>query len=183
MIFPARGAGSISLVVRHDDGRPAADTNVQLSSPAAARTDALGRVRFDNLAPGTFKIEVLEPGFAHTSVSVALGQDEHASVALDEAHTRAVPLLVVDELGARVPFAAITVELPSGVAYVDLDGDIQNLTLFTDAAGGIQLRHLPLDGDVNVTATFGSRRGSVKITALDQLAALRLESADEIVCR
>jgi hypothetical protein len=151
-----KGTGRIEVFVTHRDGSPATDTVVVVMGHGRKRTDAYGRVAFEELPAHTFTAAVLEPGFVRTSVNVALGVGESTRVTLRESIGYTASVTVVDQAGAPVPFAEIEVFTGTAVPFVVWDGKTQVLTLHTDADGRCELRELPLQG-ARVRARFGSR--------------------------
>ncbi|MFB3066449.1 MAG: hypothetical protein ACE10D_08040, partial [Planctomycetota bacterium] len=82
-------------------------------------------------------------------------------------------VLVVDEVGERVPFAALRVDTVTK-PHVQLNDGVQQMRLFTDERGEVRLEGLPTYGMVRVTASFGTREGKVAFGAKVGRVTLKL---------
>ncbi len=142
-------AADLTVRVVDPDQRPVANANVAAyaGSTSAVRTTAAdGTAHFDHLGDGTYRIQVLAPGFAASKASAQLPQSEPLTLALSVENT--TETVVVSATATPVT------EAESGAAVSTLDATALNLkqpTAVSDA-----LRFMP---GVLVTAT--GQRGSL----------------------
>jgi len=150
---------TLVLGVHRSNGRPARGAFVQLSKKTL-RADRDGQVRFEGLRPGRHSLWVREPGFVTLHRNVVLKDGEIKYLTLHEPPGVTKTVRVEDHEGAPVPFARVTVE--GGATYTRIVRGVQDLALFTDHYGEIELPRLSRGND-RVRAVIGSRRKRIKM--------------------
>jgi hypothetical protein len=158
------GRGSITVTALRRNGLPAPDAKVLLSGPrgGSGRTDEQGRITFDRLPEGSYRLTLREPGLVATTMTVDLVDGEQATAVLREQAGRDGEVLVRDADGRPVAHARIAVRYPWREAHIQMVDGVQLLDLYTDLHGRCRLTDLPA-AEVNVTATFGTRRAVGKL--------------------
>lgn len=127
------------VVLRTDFGaEPGAGRSVDLRK----LTDSRGRCRFENLAPGSYRIEVSKPDYVPAKETVSLEEaDPDGSLDLVLEPGRTLLVRVEDERGEAVEGAAVNAgERSSGFHFSFGPGQKENLT---DSSGICLLRELP----------------------------------------
>ena len=97
-------------------------------------------------------------GFAE----IELAAGETRQVLLREPEGRTLHLRVVDAQGRALPFARVRMEDVRDATWVRLEGDVQHLDLFADAAGEVRVAHVPT-GPLTVSAWYGTRTARVPL--------------------
>jgi hypothetical protein len=161
-----------------DDARGAVVAGVTIvgrgpgTARAEATTDKAGQWKLAPLAPGTWKLEVRQPGYLTATREVVVPAARYAGgtsvrdLRVDLRRGALIGGTVRDRNGNRVPRAHVVARAVDGVtAEVD-----------TDSAGEFQLRDCPT-GPLVITASEGERRGEAAVTmrAGDTLMTLTLE--------
>ena len=151
------GTGRLEIRVLRRDGAPAAGAHLR-------STIAVGTSATSTLPDATVTVRVREPGYlAPPPATVRVRDGESARLEIREADGTDTTVLVLDEDGRALPFARIEVEDRDGVAWVKLEGVVQQLVILTDREGRALLPDLPAGTSV-VTARFGSRSVSGETT-------------------
>jgi hypothetical protein len=138
-----------------------------------ATTDADGRAVFAKAHPGAYELEVRDPDFVWSRTTVELRGGESRVLVIDEPPGWTARATLLDSVGRPVPVARVDVDPEAPVAYVRVEGGVQDLALYTDARGGISLpcmHHAP----VTLTFEYGSRSASATLDESEPYAAVRL---------
>lgn len=163
------GSATAEIRVYRRGGEPARECRLFVEGRAAGSsfpvpwrrngiTDGEGVARIPDLPAGEATVTVAEPGFRTPApVRFVLEDGRTTKVAVAEAAGRAAEILVLDEGGAPLPGARIEVKPGGWLPYCHLVGDRQVLGIATGPDGRVRLDDLPA-GDVEITATYGSRR-------------------------
>lgn len=115
-------------------GRPAIEDSFY-GSEESDFTDDLGRFRFADLAPGTYSIVAYARGTSVPSrENVVSGDADPAVVELRLPAGRELRVVVVDDTGAPVPWACVSVRDSSMALGLDSDGSVR-FTLADGATG------------------------------------------------
>jgi len=153
---------AVLITVRRHNGLPAVNAPVTLGRLSGQRTDAKGQVRFERVQAGAQRVTVRQAGLLPLTRSVDVREKGTTRVDLREGSGGIIDLLVVDEQGRPLSYAAVRVKTPSGLAWVDLQGKRQRIDPFTDHLGHRRLTHVET-GDLELTASWGSRRVSIGV--------------------
>jgi len=146
-----------------------------LSGPETktARTDASGAVSFQVRHPGLYTVSVRDPDFVYTKSTIYLRAGESRRLTIDEPEGWTGRILVLDASGTPVPFAAVEVDTSAPVDYIRVRNGIQDLALYTDLHGELELPRLPR-GKVSITVEYGSRIAKGTIEPLQPEAVIEL---------
>lgn len=129
--------------------------------------DPDGRARLDGLAAGRYVAKLREAGLVAVSAAVEVSANGVAPVDLVEPEGGTVDVVLVDADGRPLPFGTFSVDLPSGLTWLDVDDDgAQRIDVFTDAAGRRVLGHVE-SGEVEVYASWASRTAKTTVTVVD----------------
>jgi hypothetical protein len=163
---------ALDVVVQRRDGRMGVGLEVWAGT-AKGTTDAAGHVAFERLQQGTCTVEVRDPDFTWSKEQVELRAGERRTFAFHEQPGWTARAVLLDSAGRPVPFARVHVSSDAPVAYVRVEGGVQDLALWTDALGEIRLpemHHAP----VRLGFSYGSRSASVSLAENDPLPTVRL---------
>ncbi len=155
----------LEVVVLRRTGRPAVGVRVRTRWRAGV-TDARGEALLTGVHAGEATVRVKEPGLLPLEQTIVMPPTGTKRIVLREGEGCELQVEVVDEAGMPLPFAELSVKTPSGVPWVDLDGDVQRLDMYTDHLGRRRLRHVE-PGAVEIRAAWGSRARWVKLEALE----------------
>ncbi len=150
---------TLVLSVQHSSGAPARGMAVRFSGKSGL-TDRYGQVRFEKVRPGRYLLFVFEPGFVTIRKNIWLTNGETKHVTMREPVGATKIVHVQDHEGVPVPFARVTVH--GGTRYVRIQAGVQDLVLWTDLNGEIELPRLSRGND-HVMAVFGSRGNRIKL--------------------
>ena len=157
--IPPEGTGSLAIAVSRRNGLPAAGALVLVTGPVdrSDRADDAGRIEFDRLPAGKYRVHLREPGLVYATDDVELADGESRTIALAEAPGRAATVRVLDADGLPLPNALVQVDLPWGERHVQITDGAQELDHWTDLSGRVRFTDLPA-GTLTVVVHFGSRR-------------------------
>lgn len=174
---PDASTGTLRVRVRLPSGAPAAGALVETDSPngagVTAITDLEGRAVLPGVAQGTHAVRVNGAGATTTApATVEAGHTTEVEVSTAEGGT--IEVAVVDSRGHPLPYATLTITQPSGLPWLDLEGELQRIDPYTDELGHRTLRRVESDL-VKVKATFGSRSAEATVTVVEgRTSELRL---------
>ncbi|MCZ6571536.1 MAG: hypothetical protein O7C98_00005, partial [Planctomycetota bacterium] len=157
----SRGAGRVEIGVEGRHSRRARFVLVNLvqeggSYKRSQRTNMNGSATFLNVPEGTYRAELIEPGYVYTRKGFELGLDASAQVALFEPKGRRASIQVFDQDGFPAAFVRIRFLPEDGPAHVSVDRhEVQHSPLYTDRRGRLRVEHLPRSR-VKVEARRGS---------------------------
>jgi hypothetical protein len=166
--------GILRVRVRLPSGAPAAGALVRIQGTGQnAIADAEGWATLSDVAPDWITLLVDGAGAAATRVAqVTAGETTEVEIRTSDGGSLEVE--VVDARGRALPYAALAVTQPSGLAWMDVDGDVQRIDPYTDVRGKRTLRTVE-PGPVKVKATYGSRTAEVEVEAVeDRTARVRI---------
>lgn len=102
-----------------------------------------------------------------------LRDGESRSLVLVEPPGWAARAVLLDSRGRPVPFAAATVDPRAPVRYLRVERGVQDLALFTDRHGAIELPRMH-HGAAEIVFRYGSRRASATLDEHGGVAVVRL---------
>lgn len=173
------GHGVLVARVTTRDGRPAPGVCVDLCGPVSrwALADADGSVRFGKLPAGAYTLRTESVGFTCAETEVELRAGELRTLDLVEPTGWTARLQVVDADGVAVPGAGFTAQQAHSVAYLPCTDGVQDLALFTNAAGEAVLEHVS-PGPLKVRVAYGSRSAEATLDPGSSPALIRLPPPD-----
>jgi len=152
---PAR----VRISVRRRTGEAAVGARVWMNN-ATRRTDARGRVTFEDVPPGVQVATVKQAGMVALLERLTIKPGVEQEFSLRETQGGMIRVTVSDEEGRPLPYARLDLWQASMGAWVDLEGRVQRIDTFTDHRGQRLLRDVQ-HGRVRIIATWGSRRNDV----------------------
>ncbi|HEX5032774.1 MAG TPA: hypothetical protein VFX78_15120 [Candidatus Eisenbacteria bacterium] len=170
---PPRTPARLELFAVRRDGTPAAGARIGCGRGFAKIADEQGRVVFDNIQPGNYNAEVLDPDFVWSWLPVKLHDGESRSMTITEPLGWTAYATLLDSVGRRVPYASVGIRSSAPVEYLRVVDGVQDLALYTDANGDIALprmHHSP----VELTFTYGSRTQRLRLDDHNTRATARL---------
>jgi hypothetical protein len=136
-------------------------------------TDARGRAVFRNLRPDSHSVEVRDPDFVWSPVGVDLRPGEERTLAFVEPPGWTPRATLVDSAGRPVPLARVEAKIWAPVAYLRVEGGVQDLAFYTDANGQVWLPDMH-HATVRLEFRYGSRSESVRLDESEPCATVRL---------
>lgn len=158
------GTGRLIVTVSRRNGLAAGGALVMLHGPVkhSDRADDAGRVEFDRLPAGKYRVHLREPGLVYATGDVELTDGESRTIALREPPGRAATVRVLDADGLPLPNVRVHVQLPWRSRHVQVNDGLQELDHWTDLSGRVRFTDLPKGKHV-VVAEFGSRRAEAPL--------------------
>lgn len=150
--------GAFELRVLRYDGTPASHAVVHVG-PSKLITDADGVARDTSFPTGTYRVRTATIGLLPITGQLKVVNGETARLELRESRGGAIDVRVTDADGDPLPFATISLKLPStrtAGGWVDEQGGVQRVDPFTDHLGHRRLARVEC-GEVEVHARWGSR--------------------------
>jgi len=136
-------------------------------------TDERGRVVFPNLLPDTYSVDVRDPDFVWSRVDVELKPGEDRTLDFVEPAGWLPTATLLDSKDRPVPFASVDVRSRAPVAYLRVEGGVQDLALYTDADGRIWLPDMHRETAV-LTFRYGSREKIAWISESEPCVTVKL---------
>ena len=187
----AQGGTVTGTVVESPSGRPLAAVTVTLRSAAdttravGASTDAAGRFRIVNVAPGTYTLQAARLGFSpyrRAGVAVQAGESELGSIQLASATLQLEEVRVVTQAAAAVVAADRTIystrDMPVAAGGMATDVLRSVAELEVPPTGGVQLRGTP--AQIHLNGRPAPMQGESLELFLQQFPADRIERIEVI---
>ena len=155
------GCGALDLHVLRHDGSPASHASVFVGRRQLT-LDEDGRVSVNDLPLGTCCVRTSTIGLLPMEHGLELVKGETVQLELQESAGGAIDLRVTDVHGKPLPFATLSVKMPSGSLWVDEQDGVQRVDPFTDRLGRRRIQRVET-GRVEVRARWGSRVGTTAV--------------------
>jgi len=130
-------------------------------------------VSFEVSHPGRYTVSVRDPDFVYTQSTLHLQAGESRRLTINEPEGWTGRIRVLDASGTPVPFAAVAVDTDAPVDFIRVRNGVQDLALYTDVHGELELPRLP-KGEVRITVAYGSRSAGAKIDPRNPDAVIEL---------
>lgn len=165
------GSGGVGTLVLHAErrsGEPAGHARVWVAGKSY-RTDAGGMVRCSNVPSGRQAAILDEAGMVLTTVHVLVTANKEGKLRLREGVGGGLSVVVVDEDGRVLPYAALKLVTPSQrlqARWVSRSAGVQRLDTFSDHLG-MWACHGVDPGRMTVTATWAGLEGTSTVQIVD----------------